>query len=110
MLLTDASKAVLEKHLPEVALAKIPPIFIRSEMLSFANILDLKSVADMTGMDMAEIAALDTKLPALARIGKGRIFYSAVGHMPETCSHPINVRVMENGMDWALNKKNACPS
>ena len=42
-------------------------------------------------------------------IGKGRMFYSAIGHMPETYSHPINVRVMENGMDWALNRKNACP-
>ncbi len=42
-------------------------------------------------------------------IGKGRMFYSAIGHMPETYTHPINARVMENGMDWALNKKNACP-
>lgn len=43
-------------------------------------------------------------------IGKGRMFYSAIGHMPETYSHPINVRVMENGLDWALNAKDACPS
>ncbi len=41
-------------------------------------------------------------------IGKGRMFYSAIGHMPATYSHPINVRVMENGLDWALNKKKAC--
>lgn len=41
-------------------------------------------------------------------IGKGRMFYSAIGHMPDTYSHPINLRVMENGLDWALNQKNAC--
>lgn len=41
-------------------------------------------------------------------IGAGRMFYSAIGHLPETYAHPINVRVMENGLDWALNAKKAC--
>ena len=41
-------------------------------------------------------------------IGKGRMFYSAIGHAPETYSHPINVRVMENGLEWAMFAKDAC--
>lgn len=41
-------------------------------------------------------------------IGKGRMFYNGIGHKPETYSHPINVRVIENGLSWALNAKNAC--
>lgn len=43
-------------------------------------------------------------------IGKGRMFYSAIGHLPETYTHPINVRVMENGLNWAISAKAACPA
>lgn len=41
-------------------------------------------------------------------IGSGRMFYSAIGHMPETYSHPLNLRLLENGIGWATNQATAC--
>ncbi len=35
-------------------------------------------------------------------IGRGRMFYSAIGHMPETYSHPHNVSLIEDGIAWAI--------
>lgn len=41
-------------------------------------------------------------------IGRGRMFYSAIGHMPETYSHPLNVRLLENGIGWAADRSTTC--
>jgi uncharacterized protein len=41
-------------------------------------------------------------------IGKGRMFYSAIGHLPETYSHPHHVRLLENAIVWAATAKKAC--
>ena len=41
--------------------------------------------------------------------GRGRMFYSAIGHRPETYSHPVNVTLMERGMDWALTAAACSP-
>ncbi|MFM5947686.1 MAG: ThuA domain-containing protein [Novosphingobium sp.] len=38
-------------------------------------------------------------------IGKGRMFYSAIGHMPETYSHPLHVALLENAITWAASKQ-----
>ena len=35
-------------------------------------------------------------------IGKGRSFYSAIGHLPETYSQPHHLQLLENGILWAL--------
>ena len=35
-------------------------------------------------------------------IGKGRSFYSAIGHLPETYSQPDHVQLLENGILWAI--------
>lgn len=34
-------------------------------------------------------------------VGKGRMFYSAIGHLPETYSHPNYVAMLEDGIAWA---------
>jgi type 1 glutamine amidotransferase len=34
-------------------------------------------------------------------IGKGRMFYSAIGHRPETYSEPNHVKMLEAAIDWA---------
>ncbi len=34
-------------------------------------------------------------------IGKGRSFYSAIGHMPETYAHPLYNAMLEDGIAWA---------
>lgn len=43
-------------------------------------------------------------------IGKGRSFYSAIGHMPETYSHPTHVALLEAAIDWAAKDRKSCKS
>lgn len=43
-------------------------------------------------------------------IGKGRMFYSAIGHRPETYSQPQHVALLENAVEWAANDRKACPA
>jgi len=44
-------------------------------------------------------------------IGKGRMFYSAIGHRPETYSEPHYVAMLETAIDWAaVSGKGACPA
>lgn len=38
-------------------------------------------------------------------IGKGRAFYSAIGHLPATYSQPQAVRVLENAIGWAASNR-----
>jgi type 1 glutamine amidotransferase len=43
-------------------------------------------------------------------IGKGRMFYSAIGHRPEAYSEPHNVAMLETAVDWAaVSGKADCP-
>ncbi len=37
-------------------------------------------------------------------IGKGRMFYSAIGHLPETYNQPQNVAMLEAATDWAAKR------
>ncbi|WP_219892974.1 ThuA domain-containing protein [Aquisediminimonas profunda] len=41
-------------------------------------------------------------------IGKGRMFYSAIGHLPETYSQPQHVRLLENAISWAATNSSQC--
>jgi type 1 glutamine amidotransferase len=41
-------------------------------------------------------------------IGKGRMFYSAIGHRPETYSQPQNVALLESAIEWAATDRKAC--
>ncbi|MBV1686341.1 ThuA domain-containing protein [Novosphingobium sp. G106] len=44
-------------------------------------------------------------------IGKGRMFYSAIGHRPETYSEPHYVAMLEAAADWAaVSGKGDCPA
>jgi type 1 glutamine amidotransferase len=43
-------------------------------------------------------------------LGKGRMFYSAIGHRPETYSQPQNVALLEAAVDWAASDHAACPT
>lgn len=38
-------------------------------------------------------------------LGKGRTFYSAIGHRPETYSQPQHVALLEAAVEWATNPK-----
>lgn len=41
-------------------------------------------------------------------IGQGRMFYSAIGHMPETYTQPQNAMMLEDAISWAATAKGAC--
>lgn len=41
-------------------------------------------------------------------IGKGRMFYSAIGHRPETYAQPQNVAMLEGALDWAMAGSKDC--
>ena len=43
-------------------------------------------------------------------IGKGRMFYSAIGHRPEGYAHPTYVAMLEAAVAWAAGDKLACAS
>ena len=41
-------------------------------------------------------------------VGKGRMFYSAIGHMPETYAQPQHVAMLESAIDWVAKDRTAC--
>lgn len=41
-------------------------------------------------------------------IGKGRIFYSAIGHLPESYSQAQHVSLLESAIGWAANRNAPC--
>lgn len=42
-------------------------------------------------------------------IGKGRVFFSALGHKAETYSEPLHLKLIDNAIDWASRaKKDKC--
>lgn len=43
-------------------------------------------------------------------IGRGRMFYSAIGHRPETYSQPQHVTLPEDAITWAATARRACPA
>ena len=45
-------------------------------------------------------------------VGKGPVFYSAIGHSAETYSEPAHVQLLENAMAWALGLSGptGCPA
>ena len=43
-------------------------------------------------------------------IGRGRMFYSAIGHRPETYAQPQHVALLEAAISWAATAKRACPA
>ncbi|BBF71751.1 hypothetical protein SBA_ch2_2840 [Sphingomonas bisphenolicum] len=43
-------------------------------------------------------------------VGKGRAFYSAIGHRPETYADPHYVRMLENAVAWAASRRSPCPN
>jgi len=42
-------------------------------------------------------------------VGKGRVFYSGIGHRPETYADPHYVTMLENAVAWAASRRSACP-
>jgi uncharacterized protein len=58
--------------------------------------LDPESVPDEAGQDVPLVWA--------RRYGKGRVFYNALGHPPESWEHRLNRRILTRGVSWALSR------
>jgi uncharacterized protein len=41
-------------------------------------------------------------------VGKGRAFYSSIGHRKESYTQPQHLSLLESAIDWAANKKQKC--
>ncbi len=41
-------------------------------------------------------------------IGKGRMFYSAIGHLPESYSQPQHRALLESALCWVMSARNDC--
>ena len=41
-------------------------------------------------------------------VGKGRSFYSAIGHRPETYTEPHNAALLESAITWAADRRQRC--
>lgn len=41
-------------------------------------------------------------------IGKGRMFYSAIGHRTESYQQPQHLALLESAIDWAADRKQQC--
>jgi type 1 glutamine amidotransferase len=112
----EARIAVNEAH----PLAKVLPKEWRmtDEWYSFrtnprtagANILLTldESTYQPVGMMNQDLRMGDHPLAWTNCVGKGRMFYSAIGHMPETYSQPQNVALLEEAIDWAATKQASC--
>lgn len=55
------------------------------------------------GMGNQDLRMGDHPIAWTRCVGKGRSFYSAIGHRPETYSEPHNVRLLEHGVLWAAS-------
>jgi type 1 glutamine amidotransferase len=67
-----------------------------------------ESTYSPVGMGKMDLRMGDHPIAWTNCIGKGRMFYSAIGHRPETYSEPHYVALLEAAIDWAVSRKNAC--
>jgi type 1 glutamine amidotransferase len=54
-----------------------------------------------TMMAPRDLAMTDHPIAWTRCVGKGRMFYSAIGHRPELYAEPVYVRMLEQGMRWS---------
>jgi type 1 glutamine amidotransferase len=67
-----------------------------------------ESTYQPVGMMNQDLRMGDHPLAWTNCVGKGRMFYSAIGHMPETYGQPQNVALLEEAVAWAANRRTSC--
>ncbi len=60
------------------------------------------------GIQQQDLRMGDHPLAWTNCIGKGRMFYSAIGHAPETYSHPQNLAMLKAAIRWAASDRTSC--
>ncbi len=63
---------------------------------------------EQTMMSPNDLAMGDHPIAWSRCVGKGRSFYSAIGHRPERYSDAIYVQMLEQAIVWAARDKDAC--
>jgi uncharacterized protein len=56
------------------------------------------------GMGGQQLRMGDHPIAWTRALGKGRVFYSAIGHRPERYGDPVYVKMLEQGIDWATKR------
>lgn len=69
--------------------------------------LDEKTYSPV-GMANLDLRMGDHPLAWSKCVGKGKAFYSAIGHRAESYTQPQNVQMLENALEWAANRKMVC--
>jgi len=55
------------------------------------------------GLPGMQLRMGDHPLAWVRTVGQGRSFYTAIGHRPESYTHPLALRLLEQGIAWAMN-------
>ena len=63
---------------------------------------------DESSYEPGELAMGDHPIAWTRCVGKGRAFYSAIGHLPDTYAAPHYVTMLENAVAWAASPSAAC--
>ncbi|MDF0540877.1 ThuA domain-containing protein [Sphingobium sp. H39-3-25] len=67
-----------------------------------------ESTYQPVGMMNQDLRMGDHPLAWTNCVGKGRMFYSAIGHMPETYGQPQHVALLEDAITWASDRRTSC--
>jgi type 1 glutamine amidotransferase len=59
------------------------------------------------GMMGQKLAMSDHPIAWTRKVGRGRMFYSAIGHRPESYSEPHHVTMLENALAWVIGPTKA---
>lgn len=78
--------------------------FVRSPRETAAVVLATLDEAsyDPVGLPGSRLAMGDHPLAWLRQVGQGRSFYTAIGHRPESYSHPLAMQLLAQGLAWAM--------
>lgn len=81
----------------------------RSEQyyLHYDPSVEVLATTTFTGQHDPAVTGVVMPVVFKRRFGKGRIFYSALGHLPAELGHPAARTILERGLVWATRKKDA---
>lgn len=68
-----------------------------------------ESTYSPVGMGGQKLSMGDHPIAWTRAVGKGRAFYSAIGHRPERYADPAYVQMLEQAIDWAAGRPAAKP-
>ena len=89
--------------------AGIPDFDYRSEQyyLHYDPSIEILATTTFSGEHDESTAGVVMPVVFKRRFGKGRIFYSALGHVPEEHDHPQAQTILRRGLSWAARRADA---